>query len=171
MKNYLIVYMSHHGTTRKVAKQIQEKLGIENAAIVDLEKEGILNLNEYKTILIGGSIYMGSLQKKIRLFMEKNQKLLLKKKIGLFICFMNKKDSLAEFDKAFPEILRNVAIAKGFFGGELIFKELNFIEKFIVKYVSGVNADISDLDGNAIDKFAEIVADYDYSESVHTIEN
>lgn len=163
MKNYLIVYMSHHGTTRKVAKQIQEKLGIDNAAIVDLETEDILNLNNYKTILIGGSIYMGSMQKKIKQFLENNKELLLKKRVGLFMCFMNKDNSVAEFDNAFPDYLRNKAIAKGLFGGELILKELNFLEKIIVRYVSGVKEDVSDLDQHAISEFIEAVNEHEYS--------
>lgn len=163
MKNYLIVYMSHHGTTRKVAKQIQEKFGIENAAIVDLEKENIQNLDDYKTIVIGGSIYMGSLQKKIKQFLEENKGILLKKKLGLFICFMNRKNCLSLFEKAFPADLRNKAIAKGLFGGELIFKELNFFEKFIVRYVSGVKEDVSDLDQHAINEFSETVSEHEHS--------
>lgn len=163
MKNYLIVYMSHHGTTRKVAKQIQEKLGIENAALVDLETENDLNLNNYKTILIGGSIYMGSLQKKIKQFLENNKEILLKKRVGLFMCFMNKENSKAEFDKAFPDYLRNSAVAEGLFGGELILKELNFMEKMIVRYVSGVKEDVSELDQQAISEFIEAVNEHDYS--------
>lgn len=164
MKKYLIVYMSHHGTTRKVAKQIQKELGIENAALVDLETENNVNLNNYTTILIGGSIYMGSLQKKIKQFLENNKELLLSKKVGLFMCFMNRKSSIEEFDKAFPDYLRNRAIAKGLFGGELILKELNFLEKMIVRYVSGVREDVSDLDQHAIGEFIEaVINEHEYS--------
>lgn len=164
MKNYLVVYMSHHGTTRKIAKQIQTKIGIENVAIVDLERDSIENINNYKTILIGGSIYMGSLQKKIKQFCESNKNVLLNKNVGLFVCFMNKQNGMKEFEGAYPEYLRNKAVAKGLFGGELILKDLNFFERLIVRYVSGVKEDISDLDQKAIDEFIAAVKEKQINE-------
>ena len=45
----------------------------------------------------------------------------------------------------FPQILRKHASAKGLFGGEFDFSKMTFPEKFIVKKISGVNKNISNL--------------------------
>ena len=151
--------MSHHGTTRKVAKQIQEKLGFSDSVLIDLSKDQIPNLNDFNTIIVGGSIYMGTMQNKIKEFCIKNQEILLKKRLGFFMCSMNKELKQKSFDESFPEKLRTVAIANGLLGGEIIIKNLGFIEKIIVRMVSGVKEDQSTLDQNAIDQFIKSIKD------------
>ncbi len=44
---YLIIYMSRHGTTAKVAAEIKEKLGTEKTTLVDLEKDQVPSLDEF----------------------------------------------------------------------------------------------------------------------------
>lgn len=154
MKN-LIIYMSKHGTTRKVAHQLQEKLGAESTALVDIEHGVIPDLDQFSTVIIGGSIHIGHIQRKIRKYCEKHEKELLTKNLGLFICLMSKETGQEEFDAAYPEVLRKHAKAQGLMGGEMLVEEMNFIDKFIVKKVAGVTETVSELDQKAIDKFAE----------------
>ena len=141
----LIVYMSHHGTTHKVAMWLQEKLGTDTTTVVNLEKDKLPDLSEYSTVLIGGSIHIGQIQKKIKAFCDKNLDLLLKKNIGLFLCFMDIEHGQKEFDHAFPAELRHHAKAKGLFGGELIFAEMNFFEKLMTKSIISDNEPVTGL--------------------------
>src|SRR5688572_3334875 len=149
--NSLIVYMSHHGTTRKVALQLAEHLGKDKTTLIDLNSEVVPDLNLFDTILIGGSIHAGQIQKKISEFCTSHQDILKRKRVGLFMCAMEKHEIKAEFDKAFPEWLRKLAVAHGFFGGELLLEKMNFIERTFVKTIYGIKKSVYDLNHEAIE--------------------
>ncbi|MEO5905187.1 MAG: flavodoxin domain-containing protein [Saprospiraceae bacterium] len=152
MKN-LIVYMSHHGTTRKVALKLAQNLGESSSTVIDLGAEEVPNIAAYDTILIGGSIHFGRIQKKIQNFCTLNQSDLLHKQIGLFLCAIENYEMKSEFEHSFPEKLRNHATACGIFGGELVFTKMNLIEKIFTKLVYGIKADKSEINTEAINLF------------------
>jgi menaquinone-dependent protoporphyrinogen oxidase len=155
----LIVYMSRHGTTRKVAHELKEKLGSQKTMLVDLEKEEVPNLAQFDTVIIGGSIHAGKIQAGVRKFCERNLDALLKKRVGLFLCYMDKVHAQKEFDDAFPEQLREHASAIGMFGGELLFDHMNFLEKLVVKAMTGEKKSVSNLDEESIDRFGRKLHD------------
>ncbi|CAN5505516.1 hypothetical protein BH23BAC1_BH23BAC1_30740 [soil metagenome] len=68
---------------------------------------------------------------------------------------MNEEKAEEEFNNAFPEELRHHAVATGIMGGELLFEKMNFMEKFIVKTVSGQKETVSKINFPATDNFAE----------------
>lgn len=146
--------MSKHGTTRKVAMELQEKLGVDQTTLIDIEHGKTPELDEYSTVIIGGSIHIGHIQKKIRKFCERHEDELLTKNLGLFICFMSKDAYQKEFEDAYPETLRRHAKAHGLMGGEMLIEEMNFIDKFIVKKVAGVTESVHELRQDAINEFA-----------------
>lgn len=152
--NTLIIYISNHGTTEKVAKMIAEYLHDQKPELINLRENQNVDLSVYDNILIGGSIHAGMVQKKLKEFCDKNQNILTQKNLGLFLCCMMKEKQEEEFETAFPLVLREHAKAKLIPGGEFIFKEMNFFEKAIVKKVSGIKTDISDLDQDKIKDFA-----------------
>lgn len=154
---YLIVFKSKHGTTKKLVHEMYQYLGIEKTRVVELGVDLIPDLNQFNTILIGGSIHGGSIQKEIRSFCQKNSPILLKKKLGLFLCFMMKEKGQAEFEKAFPAELRQHAVASGLFGGELVLEKMNFFERFITRIVAGKKRSISQIDYNAVREFEHTV--------------
>ena len=156
---YLIVYMSHHGTTRKVAFQLADDLGIDETTVVDLNSQHVPDLTPFDTIIIGGSIHAGQIQRRISDFCISNRSDLLSKRVGLFICAMESYEMKAEFDTAFPEWLRNHATAHGLFGGELLLDKMNFLEKIIVKSIYGVKTNLHELDQKAIDTFEKAIVD------------
>ncbi len=96
------------------------------------------------------------MQGRVKAFCKKNMVDLLQKRVGLFMVGMNEPEFENEFNNAFPELLRNHAIASKCVGGEFLFEKMNFIEKLIVKKVSGINANVSKIDGN---KIAELVSE------------
>ncbi len=151
----LIVYMSRHGTTRKVAHELKEKIGSQQTMLVELEKEEVPNLAQFETVIIGGSIHAGKIQAGVRKFCERNLEVLLTKRIGLFLCYMDKVHAQKEFDEAFPEKLRAHASAIGMFGGELLFDHMNFLEKLVVKAMTGEKKSVSNLDEKSIDQFGK----------------
>jgi menaquinone-dependent protoporphyrinogen oxidase len=77
---------------------------------------------------------------------------LLQMRVGLVICAMNESEFDNELKMAFPELLSNHAISKKVVGGEFIIERMNFIERFLVKKISGVSQSISKIDENKIEE-------------------
>ena len=150
----LIVYCSSHGTTEKAVRFLSDGLKGEVLA-VDLKREKVkYDLRDYDTVIIGGSIHVGNVQRKIKQFISYNLDTLLEKEVGLFLCCMRDGETAIEqFNNAFPQELRKNSAAMGLFGGEFLLSEMNFFEKQIVKKVSGATMDQSNLDYDAIKEF------------------
>ena len=151
----LIVYCSSHGTTEKAVRFLSE--GLDGKVLtVDLKRDKEqFDLAKFDTVIIGGSIHAGNIQRKIKQFIRNNLNTLLEKNIGLFLCCMHDGESAIEqFNNAFPQELRKNSAAMGLFGGEFLLSEMNFLEKQIVKKVSGATIDQSNLDYEAIKEFA-----------------
>ncbi len=150
-----IIYSTKHGCTDKCAHTLSNEISI-NSTLINLEHSTEINLDEFDTVIIGGSIHAGSVNKKIKKFIDKNTDALLNKTLGLFLCCLFEGDvALKQFEDAFPENLRNKAIAHGLFGGELDFSKMNIIEKAIVKKVANVDDSVSKINYSNIKGFAE----------------
>lgn len=75
-----IVYATKYGCTKKCAEILKTYLhGEVNILSVKADK---INLSQYDTVFIGGSVYMGKIQKEITHFCKRNLKQLLHKKIA-----------------------------------------------------------------------------------------
>jgi menaquinone-dependent protoporphyrinogen oxidase len=145
-----IIYSSKHGTTEKVAQKIQNELGEEKAQLFNLKRNKNFDLSQYGQIIVGGSIHAGQIQKKVKLFLEKNTQMLLQRRLGLFLCCMHENEAENQFNTAFPEILRSHAISKKIMGGEFLFEKMNFVEKALVKKIAGVNESVSKIEESNI---------------------
>lgn len=131
----LIIYGSNHGCAKKCAELLEGKLKGE-VDIVDIRKDVTLDLNIYDKIIIGGSIYMGKIQKEITEVCENYYGNLKDKKVGLYVCCMNEENIEAQIKDNFPEELLLGAVTQGYFGGAFNFKDMNFIERFIIRKVA-----------------------------------
>ena len=131
----LIIYASKHGTAEKCSEVLKGKL-LGEVTIVNIKKENVPDINSFQNIIIGGSIYIGKIQKNLNEFCLINLDELKKKNIGLFICCMNIKEAEMQLNNAFPKELLSIATTKECFGGEFNLKEMNFMEKTIIKMVA-----------------------------------
>ena len=153
--NTAIIYTTKHGSTSKCANTLANEMEI-NTKLYNLETENDIDITKYDTIIIGGSIHAGMINKKVKKFIDNNINILTEKKIGLFLCCMYEGDkALEQFQNAFPEILRNNAVAHGLFGGEFDFEKMNFLEKAIVKKVANVEKSVSNINYDNIKAFAK----------------
>jgi len=155
-----IIYATKHGCTDKCAHTLANELN-NNAALINLDVSTNVNLDEFNTVIIGGSIHAGSMNRKIKKFIDKNMDMLQSKKTGLFICCMEEEEEKAQeqFKNAFPESLRNKAIAHGYFGGEFNFDKMNFFEKAIIKKIAKTDQNVSKINENNIKDFALKIVD------------
>lgn len=144
----LIIYGSKHGCAEKCSKILKGKLQGE-VTIVHAKKGQVLDISLFNKIIIGGSIYAGRIQKEIIEFCSMNLNELKKKKIGLFICCMNKDNASMQLNSSFPTELLNMAVVKDNFGGEFLFEKMNVFERFIVKMVAKSDKGIPEVDGKS----------------------
>ncbi|MCK5040485.1 MAG: flavodoxin domain-containing protein [Candidatus Aenigmarchaeota archaeon] len=154
-KNTLITYATKHDSTKKCAEKLAEKL--DKATIVNLKDEPNPDLSSYDTIIIGGPIYAGQMQKEVNTFCKNNLLQLKQKTIGLFICCMNDDQAELQLKKAFPEELYSLAIAKDSFGGEFNFEKMNFFEKIITRMIAKQKNSISKIHEDRILKFSNTI--------------
>ncbi|WP_312884215.1 flavodoxin domain-containing protein [Clostridium psychrophilum] len=150
------MYSTKHGATKKAAEMLKTKLA-GDVNIVNIMLKPALQLEEYDNIILGGSIYIGKIQKKLSSFIGENLPLLLEKRIGLFICAAEKDETLVgnELKSAFTQVIFDHAIVKEVFGFELDMDKLGFFEKFIMSKVKGVKTSIHELSEPKIDIFAK----------------
>lgn len=152
--NTLIVYGTKYGCTEKCADMLAKKLE-GKADIQNLKNMKDIDLSQYDSIIVGGSIYIGRIQKEVSDFCTNNIEALKNKKLGLFICGMQEKELQTELNTAFPKELLSAAVVKECFGGQFILKNMSFMDKMVVKMVAKTDKDISNISEAAIDSFAK----------------
>lgn len=155
----LIIYSSKYGTTEKCSNVLKDKLEGEVAAI-NIKKDSIPEIDSFDTIIIGSSVYMGKISKKINEFVVKNLGQLKGKKVALFLCCMAEgADGEKQINTVYPQELVDNAIDKELLGGEFLFSKMNFFEKFIIKKISKSDGekDVSKVSEDKINSFAKII--------------
>lgn len=152
-----ILYATCHGTSRKVAEMLSDKLQIDKTDVYDLKNQKNFDINLYDTIVIGGSIHAGKIQSVIKKFCSENENILLQKRLGLYLCGMNEAGYEKQLNDAYSEKLRSKAMFKINVGGEFLIDKMNFFERFIVKKVSKVTENTSKLDEQKIDEMVKII--------------
>lgn len=153
--NSLIVYATRYGCTENCARALDEKL-FGNVDLQNLKQAKAVDLSAYHRVIVGGSIYIGRIQKEVTDFCTGNLSDLKDKEIGLFICCMREgEEAESQLNSAFPQELLDRAAAKETFGGEFIFKKMKAIDRFIAKKISKADQDVSAILHERIEKFAE----------------
>jgi menaquinone-dependent protoporphyrinogen oxidase len=153
----LIAYVSQHGAAEKAARQLEGKLQDE-VTVVNLKKNARPDPAGFDTVIIGGSIHAGKIQKAVKKFCQKNLDILTQKRLGLYLCCMEEGETAQkQFDEAYPAELRKHAAACGLFGGEFNFDRMNFLEKKIIQKVAGVSESVCKIKEEQIDQFARII--------------
>lgn len=152
----IIIFASRYGTVEKCSQKLKELLK-DNTTVYNIKDvKKIKDLNAHDTIIMGCSVHAGKIQGKMKKFFRKNLPLLMKKKTGLFLCTLTPPDKAGNyFQTNFPEQLVQNSLARGLFGGELIYENMNAIEQFILKKISKRDKSESFLKQENIEKFAE----------------
>lgn len=150
----IIIYASKHGCAEKAANLLYDELsGIKE--IVNIKENSQINISNFDTVIIGGSIYGGNIQKEIKKFIDKNLSVLLDKKIGLFLCCGMEKDYKKQLENSFPKELLNHVTVDGYFGYEFNIDKMGFVEKSLVKLIAKDKVGDSKISNENIQKFAD----------------
>ncbi len=152
----LIAYSSRHGSSEKIAHLLFAELGHGQVRLLDLRNEPpIENLDEFDEVIVGGSIHYGQIQQAVKDFCFNFKDELLKKRLGLYMCYMLDDAAEEEFNNAFIPVLRDHAIAHGYFGGELLIDKMNFLEKFVVHGLMKEKNPVYNLNEKGVDSFID----------------
>jgi menaquinone-dependent protoporphyrinogen oxidase len=128
----LIIYGTKYEFTKKCIEKIASSIK-GTIEIVHLKEPSSIDLSMYNQVIIGGSIYMGNIQKEVKEFCIKYVETLRNKRIGLFIC-CGYPEKFEEYMKdAFPLRLSEIAITKRCFGGELNVTKMKLIDRLLTK--------------------------------------
>ncbi|MDA3855714.1 MAG: flavodoxin [Candidatus Woesearchaeota archaeon] len=147
----IIIYSSKHGSCEKISKILSQTL---NSEMINIRENNNIEISKYDKILIGGSIYAGTIDRKLKKFIKINLKELLTKKIGLYICGLLEDEFQKEFEESYPKELRDKAIISEKFKGEIIYNKLTMIEKIIISNLMKTKKNILNLETEKIKKFA-----------------
>ena len=124
----LVLFASKHGCTKTAAQQLAGQL--QNVDLFDIAQKSF-SLADYDTVIVGGSIYVGRIDKALTQYLTSNLATLLQKRIGLFVCCGLAEKAIEQLGVAFPKGLVQAAVVKGYFGYG--FDHLSFAEKMICK--------------------------------------
>lgn len=153
----LILYSSRYGTTEKCVKLLASEIK-GSVDIVNINKDVLKELQAYDNVIVGGSIYAGTLNKEVKKYIEDNAGLLKSKNIGLFLCCQDKSKALEEFMTLnFPVWMIEKAFSREHLGHEIKLEAMNLFEKGLLKYIMKVKKSYSQIDNEAISRLANKV--------------
>lgn len=153
MAKTLIAYSTTLGCTEQCASKLKEDLG-EGVELSRISRRRRFQLDKYDTVIVGGSIHEGMIQRSVYKFCETYLDDLLQKEVGLFVCCMDPDaDEKKLIDSAFPDRLIEHSLASGFFGGELNIKKMNLLQKIMTRKKARLQKE-PDIDFQRILEFA-----------------
>ncbi|HEY0089256.1 MAG TPA: flavodoxin domain-containing protein, partial [Candidatus Lokiarchaeia archaeon] len=140
----LIAYATRFGTTEKCAGMLAEILREKNLEVelVDLKKNKRVKPENYDLVVVGGSFLAFRMNAFVKKFIRRNLSTLLNTKTGIFMCGADE-DWENEIKKGFPEELLDKAVAKGYFGYEMLWDKMNPIMRSIGQNASKTTEPIS----------------------------
>ena len=148
----VILYATKHGAAREIAARIADCVG--NAQLCDLKQGDIPDLTGFDCVIIGSSLYAGSIRKEAKAFLAQNAGILRDKKLGLFLSGMAGSDTSKYFTDNFPADIRAAAIASAFLGGIFDPQKANKMERLIMKAVTKQSGYVNTIDDATIKQFA-----------------
>lgn len=125
----LILFASKHGCTQQAASRLAQQLS--DADLRSVSQLAAIDLADYETVIVGGSIYVGQLDKALVQYLFSQMDVLRQQRVGLFVCCGQADKALEQLRSAFPSELVQLAVAQGYFGYS--FQGLSLPEKLICK--------------------------------------
>jgi menaquinone-dependent protoporphyrinogen oxidase len=153
----LIAYRTRYGTTGKCAGLLRDRLSAETH-IADLKREREPEIEPHDTVILGGSIYGGTIQQDLISFCEYHREALLERRVGLYLCCLYQGEKARQqIHATYPSWLVAHASLMSSFGGEIEIGQLSLLDRLVVRNLFGYKHDISLLDMGEVERFAQSV--------------
>lgn len=150
--NTLILYATHHGAARKIAKLIAQELP--EAIVKDIE-DGEPHLAAYDCVILGSSVEAGQIRRPLKRFISRHQDELLDKRLGLFLSGLSETGENKYFRDNFPPQLLEAAVVKQMLGGVYNPQVCSLAERIIMRLVAGCKSYVSTVNHQRIAAFAD----------------
>ena len=147
----LILYATKYGASGDIAQSIAKKM--DGAEVFDLKSGDIPTLSDFDCVIIGSSIYAGSIRKEAKEFLAKHKNDLSGKVLGLFISGMSESETDNAFKANYPAEILDNAKARVMPGGAFDPKKAGFFAKLIMKAVTKQSGYVNTISDEKIDKF------------------
>lgn len=148
----IILYATKHGAAREIAQRIAAE--IEGAVVHDLKQSGDIDISEYDRVILGSSLYAGSIRKEAKAFLAQNKDALKMKRPGLFLCGLDAGNEEKYFKDNFLEEILQTAETTGFLGGIFDPQKVGMPGRLIMKAASGVSKYTDAIENGKIESFA-----------------
>lgn len=149
---HLILYSTMFGATEKCARLLARRLDGE-VVVADVAAKALPDLSGFDSVVLGSSIKVGKIGKKMAAYVRRNGSELAKKRLGLFLCCGEAEGDCEYLRTEFGEDLWSKARAKRHFGGELDMARVDGFTRFILK-LAKKDQGYSRIDESAIESFA-----------------
>ena len=149
----LILYATKNGAAAEIANRIAGQ--IEGAETHDLKQKPIPVLEDYDCIIVGTSIYAGTIRKEAKEYITENAGVLAKKRLGLFISGMGTENEEGVINSAFPSELVKAAKAANVLGGIFDPAKSGFFARLIMKAVTKQSGYVCNINDEKIAQFVE----------------
>lgn len=155
--NMLILYATKHGAAHETAQRIASRINSAtcHATLHDLKQSGIPSLAGFDCVIIGSSVYTGTIHKEAKAFLSHNADALLGKRLGLFLCGMEAGGEQEYFKSNFSPDILQAARAAVFMGGIFDPAKTGAIGRFIMKAVTKQSGYTDTIDDVKIAQFAQ----------------
>ena len=151
----LILYATKYGATREIAARIAEQ--VSGAVLHDLKQGNMPALEDFGCVVIGSSLYAGSIRKEAKVFLAQHADQLRGKKIGLFLSGMAQSDEKKYFADNFPADMLQRATGASFLGGIFDPQKAGAVARLIMKAVTKQSGYVSTIDDEKIKQFAALM--------------
>jgi len=149
MKKTLVVFAGKRGTTKAAAGRLAAALG--GQAAYDLAAGPVPGPEDYEAVALAGAAYMGRWDERLVAWANEHADALERKEVALLEIGMN-----AEANAAAAALPGLAARARAYCkpGGAVRWAELGFMERLIMRMVTGKKGDASNYDEAKLDAFA-----------------
>ncbi|MCL2616226.1 MAG: flavodoxin domain-containing protein [Defluviitaleaceae bacterium] len=154
--NTLILYATKYGGIRYIVQRIADGMG--GAKLHNLGQGGIPALDGFDCVIIGSSIYIGSIRKEAKAFLSQHAGSLRGKRLGLFLSGMEPENGGQYLEKNFTADLLSEAKAASFLGGSIDPAKLGVIDRFLIKIAGKtVSEPTNNISDEKIAQFVEVM--------------
>ena len=150
----LVAYATRNGSTAEIAQVIGRELVATGHTADITEIKTVSTLTGYTAIVIGGPLYMGSVDSAVGKFVEKNREHLLKLPVAAFVVGLAPKNpDSGAVETAMTALRKSLGpvtpVSSVLFAGKLDPKKLSFIQRKMTELVKSPIGDFRDWDAIA----------------------
>lgn len=149
----LILYATKHGAAKEIAARIAAR--IPDSTVCDIKSNNLPPISQFDCIILGASLYAGTIQKEAKTFLTQNSDTLRGKRIGLYLSGMDASREKEFFEANFSSEILQAATVKSFLGGVFDPKKAGVMERLIMKAVAKQSAYTNTISDDKIEQFVK----------------